>query len=406
LFVALVNVVSLPIITSIYGPGTYAQFALVLAVSSLLATAVSGRYEVGVIVLPHSAEGDGEAWKLARLATILTLLVTVLLQLISFIAVALGLGSGNYGNVAILLTPLATGLTAVSAIQTMMDSRRSRFQVISLLQIARVVILLGLQIGLGFYSPSAASLVIPLLLAGVPSAVRLTWLMSRFKSGSEFTYVQLAARHNRYPKFQVPAALANSMSVNAFTLGLAVAYGDISVGLFAVASRIVFFPSSLINLPINTVYLREASRVAGERSKARSYYQKTMLFLLVSGTLCFAVLALAIGPLTSLLGPDWTQAKDMTVAIIPLGLASFAGTLPNSALISYGRQKDLLFWRLVLALSAPVILLLGPALDLTYLESSALASWCVLFLSIVYSYWGVRIIRSAPLPPEFSGAKL
>lgn len=396
IFSALVTILALPIITDLYEPSLYAQFALTLAAATVIATAASGRYETVCIVLPHTKDGDLEAWKTARLAALVALIVTMLLSLLAFSLVAADLLIDPPDRLPFLATPLLVFLGALGTIQQSLDTRRANYRLLSGLGACQVTILVLGQVGLGYLNASIGALLLPLGLSFLPRVGRLIWLFISLPQDCPDTYWALLLRHRRYPQLQVPAALANSLSNNIFLFALASAYGGGTVGVFAVALRVILFPSIVVTGPVNTVYFREASRVSQDTRLSLRMYRTITGVLLLLGVGVFALLAIASGPFASILGAEWSNAQDMILATIPMGLAALIGALPNSVLVSFGRQGQLLAWRLIIVALPPLVVLGGPPLGWSDVLAIGLASAVLLLCTLGYVAWGVKVIQKQP----------
>ena len=390
---SLIAVVLLPIVTRIYTPDQYAGYALALAASALLATVLSGRYEMACVVAPNDDSGDREAWKMARLALCLAIGCAIVLQIGIALAVAtIASHLTEPTEVALLLLPLTTLAVAASSIQTLLDTRIGAYHTISLLLVARTAILCGLQILLGLSQPTTAGLLIPLVICQAPSLLRLLYLLVKKAPGPHAsTFRQLAIRHKRYPQFQIWAAIANSLGFNLFVLALSISYDQLAVGLFAVASRIVLFPTAVITGPIRTVYFREASRRANAQTAGLSLYNRILLALCIAGCAIYLLIALVTPCLTAALGSDWSAAEIFIYASIPIGIASFIGAPANSALIVHGRQGGLLVWRLVLVASGPALILAAPAAGVSGAVAVGAASTGLLAATAAYAWWARRV---------------
>ena len=392
---ALIVIVTLPIVTRLYTPDQYAGYALGLAISSLLGTVISGRYEMVCVVAARNETGDREAWKVARLALLTATTGTCAIQIGVVLAVIIGVGNASsYLPLTLLLVPLLALLSAISTIQTLLDTRLGNYHLISGITAIRALMLAGLQITLGLLDASAATLLISLLLSFTPSVIRLTYLLVRRSPGREpRTLLQLASIHRRYPKFQIWAALANGLSFNLFILALAVAYGELTVGIFAVASRLILFPKSLVTGPVNTVYFQEAAKLAHKPEAGLRLYQRVTLTLSVCGIAIFAIIALITPFLVRALGQDWLSAEPLIYASIPMALALFIGAPANSSLIVHDRQAALLAWRIFLVGLGPALIMLGPTMDYPDSIAVGLASVGLLLGTVVYAIWATRVFR-------------
>lgn len=390
----------LPVITRIYPPETYASFALVLAASAIIATIGSGRYEVGIVVVPHNPETDREAWNLARLAIAVSLASSALL-----VAVALGLVTllpedFTWPPLAVLSAPIIGLMMMLGGVQSSIDTRGANYSVQAKLSVVRAVILVSSQIALGLIQASAFSLIAGLALSLLPSLVRLGYLMARAPKHPPVKLRRVARAHARYPGYQVWAALANNMSISVLIFFVAAAFDEVAVGLFSIALRVVLFPATFISGAVNTVYMREAARIADQRQRARSLYKRLSGLMMLAGLAAYlaAVPVVVFG--FDLMGQEWAAAKPVTIAAIPLGLGMLVATMPNAALIAYGKQEQLLLWRVVLVIAAPAIILAGGKAGSSLAITVGGAALAQLAAVSVYAWWGFRwvVSRSESIP--------
>lgn len=393
----LVVLLTLPVITRLYPPDQYAGYALALAISSLLATVVSGRYEMACVVAPQDAKGDREAWKVARLALLVSLVCCSLLQMsLASLVFVPRLRDLTGVDPVWLFLPILVLLSAVQAIQTLLDTRLGRFALISMITVVRSVVLASLQIISGLLGPSEIGLILALAASMLPSCIRLCYLLARKQPGTcPRSYSELARTYRRFPQYQIWAALANNLSLSVFIFFLAYTYGGVVVAIFAVASRIVLFPTTIITGPVNTVYLRQAAQLVDNPAAGFRSYRNLSFTLSGVGTAVYAVLAAIVPWIAGVLGPEWSGVSGYIYATVPMGLALFVSSLANSTLIVHARQPQLLAWRLVLVIAGPAILLIGVRIGAGAVLAVAVASIALLLGSAAFALWSTSVFRSS-----------
>jgi O-antigen/teichoic acid export membrane protein len=102
----------------------------------------------------------------------------------------------------------------------------------------------------------------------------------------------------------------------------------------------------------------------------------------------------------SLLGGEWAQSQPLIYASIPAGLALLLGAPANSTLIVFGRQRELLVWRLVIVFVGPALVFLSPVVGLESTTSVFLASMSVLVVTALYAVRARGIIEQAADRPR------
>lgn len=392
---AFVALLSVPFITRIYEPATFGAFAFVLAFLGTLSAVSTGRYEMLCVVAPHTPEGEAEAGQAARLSARIALVAALLLATaMALWVLVFHRDLGGAAGLALFLLPLMLFTSGLGTIQTLMDNRRAYYRLMASLTVMKAVLVPLGQIGFGLINPSLISLLLPSVLLSVVTVGRFVYLIRRTPAPDR-SYREFAKEHRRYPVFQVPAAIANGLSTNIFVFALTAAYSTATVGIFSLATRLSGIPSALFGGPMNTVYFREAARIAEDRQRARQLYLKTLGAVIGLALLAYAALIAAMPVLLKVLGPEWQQTPAMVIATIPLSLAGMLSAPPNSALIVYGRQGVLLVWRLVLIAAPPAAIIAGAQLGWPDTTSVLVAGLLLVTGVALYALWGLRLIKGS-----------
>lgn len=389
---AAVAIIAVPMLTSLYSPDDFGALALMSAIAATIGTIVSGRYEMVCIVAPHDEDGNATARQAASVASWLSAAAGALFTAISLVLL---LGFSGLGKPAIVLLgiPLLIALTGVAAAQSLFDTRLGNYGLLALLTVARSVGVVVGQIIWGHLNPSLAALIVPFLAFSALPLFRLAWLLRRYPKHNRMSTREFLRRYRTYPIYQVPAALANSLSSNITVFALGGAYGVASVGIYSIATRITTAPAAIVAGPVNTVYFREAARLSTDKRKSLRMYGGVVLGLLIVGVVGFLALALLAKPIVGLLGSDWVSATGMIYATLTMGLALFITAPANSALIAYGQQAQLLVWRVGLVIAPPILILLGPRLGWSDAVAVAAASLALLVGTGGYLWYGLTIVR-------------
>lgn len=348
------SLVLLPLVTRFYAPDVYAQFALAMTVTVILFSIATGKYEQAIPLCAHTPDGDLEAWRLGRLAAWVAAVgcgAAELLVLVSLLVVR----PDSTGVASVLVaTPPLVFLTCLGGVQSGLLTRQARYRAIAFHQTLRICLMFACQAVLGWLSPTAESLLLGFGISLIPSSVSALAMLIRAPSvpGSRR---DLARSYRDLPLHQAPTALMRALEVNISLFVLAATFGDYLVGLYAIAIRLVVSPAILIASSVNTVYLREAPRL--DPAEHGRLYRRLTMGLGAAGVALTIGLAVAAGPIADILGPDWQSAKSVIYASLPLGLATFVGALPSSALLILRRTRELLLTRLAITIIPNIVIL-------------------------------------------------
>ncbi len=116
---SILALVMLPLVTRFYSPEVYAQFAIVLTLTIILATVATGKYEQAIPLCQHSPAGELEARQLARLATGVASIVCLALQTLTVGIVLLFDPEVPGLETSLLAIPVLVMLGCLGVIQSM-----------------------------------------------------------------------------------------------------------------------------------------------------------------------------------------------------------------------------------------------------------------------------------------------
>jgi len=141
--------------------------------------------------------------------------------------------------------------------------------------------------------------------------------------------------------------VANFFARNLDNVLIGWAWGDLSLGLYDRAYKMLLMPLQQINAPISKVMLPVLSRFADEPERYRQAYLRTqaqMLLIALPGIAFLVGTADVLIP--ALLGRQWMAASPIFAV---LGIASFIGILNNPTgwlFVSQNRTREFMYWGL------------------------------------------------------------
>jgi len=137
-------------------------------------------------------------------------------------------------------------------------------------------------------------------------------------------------------------------------------WGNLELGLYDRAYKLLLFPLSQIANPLSKVMVPALSRLVGEPDRYRSAYLRVMPLMLVAALPgVAAAVAVADVIIPFVLGEQWRQSADIFRA---LGFAGLLQLLNNPAgwlFISQGRSTDFMRWGIVTAVSSAMAFVVG-----------------------------------------------
>lgn len=327
----LINLISYPFLSRLYAPGDFGVFATFVAASAIPGALACGRFELAVPTAP----------KHGRFA---------ILWLCFAIAAAMGLASavggaaywkaveGDGGLLRPLLLGLCVFFTGFCSAAGLYLLRHDWYRLNAVSLLGRTGTVALLQIGLALVWPSPLALIVGFTAGLAAQALIFGWTIWRHVSPSRPRRQGMRAMFRRYRSqvaVDIPSTFIAAISNNLLTFILAVLYGQVAVGLYALGSRIAVMPLQLFNDSLSQVFFQKAARAQQERGH---FWPEMRFSLTVSAAVSLAVLAgiwLLAEPFVRLyLGEQWLGAAEMLVMLAPmLAARSLAMSVATAAFV-------------------------------------------------------------------------
>lgn len=384
----LVLLLAMPIATRLYDPGDFGVAAVFGALMAALLMVSSMRYELAV-VLPRSEE---HARALVRLCLSLTLATGV--AVLAAVAlwrspVARDFGVPEMAEVLWLL-PFAVVGAGAYRVFNFWSVRREAFGRIAATRVLQPVSNAIVQVVLGLFHFGPAGLVAGQLAGTTVGGTGLAkgaqpWPVLR--RGELVKWRILARRYARFPKYDVAAALLDTVSLQLPNLLLARLFGAEIAGFYMLADRAIVVPLALLGQALGQViYARSRDSVTD--GSMLLVVVKTVKVLGVG----VALLALAFIPLGPILfeiafGEQWRTAGVFS-SVLFLGFGTqFIFSSISLALPASGGQP------LNLAINALLLTVKCAALSYGYAVGSAfVAIACYSAVTVLGNVIGIAVV--------------
>ena len=378
-----------PVLTRLYAPSDFGQYALLWAVATNLAVVACARYE---FALPLEKTPRGAALLMALCARLL-LAVTVAATLVTLVL--------HVWHDMALAWCLPAGVLAIGATQwlTLWATRSQRF---GLLSAARLVQQGGgalLQVLLGLLKAGPSGLLAGPIVAGLGAA----WLLARPapQGGWQRLLRQrlphlkaMAARHRDFPLYNTPHAFIGALQDTLTLLLIAAWAGDAAAGFWALALRYLKAPATLLGGALSQALYPQLLQ-ARSAAEARALVRRTMLALAVLAAPLAATLLLW-GPdlFTWIFGTQWNGAGTLARGLgLYIGLHFIAS--PLSVVTLAWRAQP---WALQLSLIGQGFFFAGLGLGLYWggLEGAAWGVSAAMAVYFVYYFQALAHWNNIP----------
>jgi len=336
------------LIARIYAPDSYGVYATWLGVSQILTVGISYRLEAA-----FGLEADGKTRTELVAATVILILLTGG-ALCVVLAVLLLLGIGSSWNVMPttllwLLLPQSTGMALSLAWQSW-AANNGAFKKLNLIRINQAFLITSMQVIAGLFYPNAASLAIAqtlaawlnLLLCLKIMPIRGAVSVEGLRAWHHFVCHYLE-KYRRFPTLSLPADLINTTAAQMPVILIGSRFGTEIAGYYALATRMMGAPVSLLGGAVRDVFKRAANEEFRTLGHCRPIYQRTFWVLLGMSLAMIIVVILFAEPLFIwTFGAQWTMAGVMTAWLIPMyALGFMASPLSYTFYITQKQNIDL-----------------------------------------------------------------
>jgi O-antigen/teichoic acid export membrane protein len=357
---AVVLLIATPILTRLYEPADFGLIAPFSAAMSILMVASSLRYEVA-IPLPKS---DKSARLLLVFALVLNAIAAIVLALLIALwgpAVLLRLGVPEIAPLLIFLPIMVLGAGTYRCFR-LWAIRMRDFRSIGRTKIVQSFGQAVVQIAMGAAGFGPSGLIVGQIVGFSSGTMRLARgsisdLRQLLKSGTIRRIRVLARRFIKFPAFDTPASIINTMAVQLPNLLLIVLFGPAVAGAYALVERVLTAPMSMFGQTVGQV-LFSVGRDAATRGRLGQAITMTALGTLAIAAIPTLVIVLFGVPLFEIFfGPQWSQAGIFASWLMPgLALQMAYTAVSTSLLVADGQKLGLYIHSATLVLKTGAIL--------------------------------------------------
>jgi len=256
-----------PILTRIYTPEDFGLLALYLSITSIIAVAVTARYELA-IMLP---EDDKDAINLLALSI---LIASALSAAILIIVLIWGRTIASFlGNEQIYpwlyFVPLSLLLTGIYQAFNYWSNRKQQYRRLAINRVTQSTTTAAVNLGVGTIKDGAFGLIFGNIISQLTATIRLSIksINKEKLSLSDVSFVEMKAqakRYDQFPKVSVWSALLNTGSSQMPIFILTAFFSSTIVGWYSMAHRVLKMPMSVLGSAVGQVFFQASSTMRNE----------------------------------------------------------------------------------------------------------------------------------------------
>jgi O-antigen/teichoic acid export membrane protein len=354
---------SSPIISRLFTPAEFGAAAAAIALVTLVLTVTCVAYNQA-IPLPKEDRVGSDLVALSAIAAVAMSAVFAIVLLIfgHLVLHALDDEAMEPYLWVLVVAQLAGGLTLAL---TGWAIRQREFGALSGSRITQSIAMVTTQVAAGFAGMGGGGLMIGDAVGRAAAATRLWFRLRRDKArrmvrptGPGLKYA--ASRYRRFPLIGSWPTLINAAALEAPLLLVVALYDPHVGGNFALASRLIAAPATLVVQSVSQVFIAEAAEQA-QRDPAglRSLFTVSLRKLIRTGVPAMALLAIPAAFLVPyIFGSAWTDAGYYLAILTPMYMAQLV-TSPFGGALDVLERQDLVLVREIVRIGLMVLSVVG-----------------------------------------------
>lgn len=352
-----------PVLTRLYGPSDFGLLTVFISVTALLATIVTGKYELA-IVLPAK---DKEARKLVWLSLLLTTLCSGLLLITVLLAhdwLLAHLFHDKHMDIWLYFIPLSVFVTGAFEALRYYSIRARAYNSIAVSSVVRSGTAGVGQVVAGLAGMQAAGLLLGNLLSLFSGNLGVAGVFLKNREAKAVPYsrkeLKLSAfRYRNFPRFTLPSSLLNTASLQLPVYVFTAFFSNTIVGLYALSQRVLSAPMNIVGAAIGQVYFQKAAEYRGNADKIRTLTWELYKRLLWLGVLPIAILMFRGDILFAwVFGKEWLIAGQYAQSLSLWFLFVFISSPLSNLFFVQEKQKQGLILQVIIFTSRAAVLLL------------------------------------------------
>ncbi|QQS16468.1 MAG: oligosaccharide flippase family protein [Neisseriales bacterium] len=335
--------IALPILTKLYDPESFGQFAIYTTWLSNLLVLMTGRYELA-LMLP---ENEKRASNLVVLALVINSIMGLLLMLV--ISVVASILAGWIHDPAMvdwfLWLPLALLLAGASQVFFQWNNRQRRDHTNVVAPIIRAIVMVITQIMGGYLGMGGIGLLIGHITGQLALLIAYAWhdMVQCFPWRKLSTWAGMKAEAKAYVKFPIitmPQTFIGGLQDPLCFMLVGILSGSWMIGLLGIMLRVIRMPAMLIGTAIAQIAYREMTALYHTQGNLAHFYLKLLCILCVL-SLFPALLLVFFGQslFVWVFGEVWRMAGAMAAVFSPYMVGYFLVTSLGMLPLVLGKQQ-------------------------------------------------------------------
>jgi len=311
---------SSPVLTRLYGPESFAAFALFTAFIGSFSPGICGRYEIAQAVVESREERNLLFVLSIWLAGGLSLLLLIVLAL--FRAPLLSYFNAESLGFTALSFPIGLALFGVLlALRYFLNSEK-KYGVIGKMSVAQAIGTTIAAMALAFVFDGGAGLILSTVLGYLFAVAfvvrRASGLLPTSDRMLGRAHLQVAVKYRQFPIFNASTSILNGITLSLPIFFLARDYPEAILGYYALMMRVAVAPIGFISTAVAQVHLRRIAEMVHRAEPALGYLFKSTGLLTAIILVPSLIFIIAAPPIFEFaFGAEWREAGILLQILMP-----------------------------------------------------------------------------------------
>ena len=352
-----------PILTRIYSPEDFGVFAIYISIVTILSVIVTGAYDLAIVI----PKKDADALYIIKLSFLVTSVISFIVLLIVFFfnnQIVLLIGDENL-RTWLYFIPFSIFLSGIYQSVNYWLNRHRYYKSIAINRVIQSGTAGSVQLAMGFIGLVSSGLILGKILGQLVSTILLGKIYlqekKRLKSQKKkLKLIALAKRYKKFPLYESRSNLLNTSSTEVPVILISSLFNTGVAGFYALSSRMLLLPMTLIGTSIGQVFFQEASKLKSNKNELRnltfSIYKKLVLigvvpisFIIVYGDFIFMII----------FGDEWRVAGEYSQVLGIWIILVFISSPLSKLLVIMEKQKEALNFNILIFLSRVLSIVVG-----------------------------------------------
>ncbi len=348
-----------PILTRIYSPEDFGVLALYGSILGILVTFSNGGYESAIVQPKRKKEAVNILGLGFNISLIFLAVVSLIILFFNERIIDL-LDNKEFGNV-IYFIPISLFLMSFYKLLNYFNIKEKAYKNISKSSVYRSSSLSLFQLIFGFFNLGYVGLVLGQIISQITNDIVLFKPLRKYlRLLSPRKQKELAVEYQNFPKYLMWSGSLNTASSQLPIMLITKFFGNAIVGYFSFSQRIIFTPVSLIGNSIGQVFYQKSAEIKEDSEGLRKLTFNMYKKLFYIGVVPFLILTFYSDYIFAFVfGEKWRIAGQYTQVLAPSIFFVFITSPLSTIFITLGRQKENLFFNILIFISRVGAILVG-----------------------------------------------